>query len=127
MPGGLGIDIAGVEDVDLFLSSADGPTSAAQAVGRSLLHAPGKLWWAPDTGHDVRQYIHGFGDTARIKHNVQAAAEADERVQSADVRVQTSGRELLIVIDLTLISGETATLTVRIDELGRILDSLVLG
>lgn len=123
---GLGIDIAGVEDVDLFLSSADGPTSAAEAVARTLLHAPGALWWAPDLGHDVRQYIHGSGDPTRIEHNVQAAAEADERIKSADVLAEVFGRELRLTIKLIEINSSTSvTLTVRIDELGKVLDASV--
>lgn len=124
----LGIDIGGVEDVDLFLSSTDERTSAAEAAARVLLHGPGKLWWAPDKGHDVRQYVHSTGDAARIKANVQSAVESDERIGSADVDVVVFGKELLITVKLVLISSNTpTTLTVRIDELGKILDAQVLG
>lgn len=123
---GLGIDIAGVEDVDLFLSSADGPTSAAEAAARSILHAPGALWWAPDLGHDVRQYIHGTGDPKQIEHNVRASVEADERIKSADVLAEVFGKELRLTIKLLLINSSTpVTLTVRIDELGKVLDASV--
>lgn len=123
----LGIDIAGVEDVDLFLSSTDEKTSAGEAALRALLHSPGKLWWAPDSGHDVTQYIHSSADPDRIQANVQAACEIDERIKSADVEVTTLGKELRIKIDLTLINGDTATLTLLIDALGKVLDAQVLG
>jgi len=125
---GLGIDIGGVEDVDLFLSSTDPSTAAAEASARVLLHGPGKLWWAPDTGHDVRQYVHGFGDPSRIEHNVQTAIEADERIKSADVKADVFGKELRITVNLTFIGNNApVTLTLRIDELGKVLDAQVLG
>lgn len=124
----LGIDIAGVEDVDLFLSSADPATSAAQAAGRSLLHSPGKLWWAPDAGHDIRQYLNGFGDTDRIQHNAQAAIELDERIKSADVLAESFGNQLKITVNLDFVDNTSdATLTLSIDELGTVLDAQVLG
>lgn len=123
----LGIDIAGVEDVDLFLSSTDPSTSAAQAAARTILHNPGKLWWAPDAGHDVRQYVHGTGDLKRIQHNVQAAIERDERVKSAEIDVTTLGREIKLGVSLVFIDGTTANLTLAIDELGEVLDAQVLG
>jgi len=125
MPG-LGIDIAGVEDIDLFLSSADGSRSAAEAVMRTLLHAPGALWWAPDSGHDVKQYLHGFFDAERTRRGVQAACEREERVKTAKVTASVLGTEIKLSINLTFIDGSTpAILTLSIDQLGKVLDASV--
>ena len=46
---------------------------------RSLQHVPGVLWWAPDSGEDLTQYLHGFFDAERIQRRVQACAEREER------------------------------------------------
>jgi hypothetical protein len=125
MPG-LGIDIAGVDDVDLFLSSADPSRSAAEAVMRSLQHAPGTLWWAPDLGLDMNQFLHGFFDPARVQTQVQACCEREERVRSADVSVAQLGNEIKVTINLIFIDGSTpATLTLSIDQLGSVLDASV--
>jgi hypothetical protein len=125
MPG-LGTDIAGVEDIDLFLSTADPSLAAAQAVMRSLLHAPGLLWWAPDAGHDVKQYLHGFFDAERMRRGIQAACEREERVATAKVTANIFGTEIKLSINLTFIDGSTpATLTLTIDQLGKVLDASI--
>jgi hypothetical protein len=122
----LGIDISGVEDIDLFLSYADGPRAAGESVMRSLLHAAGKLWWATDSGHDVRQYLHAFAAPETIQANVQAQCERDERVQSAAVQASLLGDELRIAVELVLTQDETqVTLTLSINDLGEVLNASV--
>jgi hypothetical protein len=122
----LGIDIGGVEDVDLFLSFADGPRAAAEAVMRSLLHAPGRLWWATDSGHDILQYLHGFFDADRIKTAVQTQAELDERVEAADVDAQVLGDELKITVNLLLTNNPAkVSFTLTVNELGEVLSAAV--
>lgn len=123
----LGIDIAGVEDVDLFLSFGDPKRCAAEAVMRSLTHAPGRLWWAPDSGHDLKQHLHGFAEPERIATSVQSQCERDERVQSASVTAALFGDELRITIDLVLEQDASkVTLTVTINSLGEILDASIV-
>lgn len=125
MPG-LGIDIAGVEDIDLFLSNADPSRAAGEAVMRSLLHPIGMLWWAPDSGHDVKQYLHGFFDAERVQRGVQACCEREERVLTAEVEVTRLGNEIKLSINLTFIDGSTpANLTLSVDQLGKVLDASV--
>lgn len=122
----LGIDISGVEDVDLFLSYTDGPRAAAEAVMRSLLHDAGRLWWAIDSGHDIRRYLHGFFDAGRIQAAVQAQCELDERVELASVEASALGDELKITVNLTLTQDATQVqFTLTVNELGEVLSGTV--
>lgn len=122
----LGIDISGVEDIDLFLSYADGPRAAAEAVMRSLLHDSGRLWWAPDSGHDMRRYLHGFFDADRIQTAVQTQCELDERVDSAAVEAAVLGDELKITVSLTLTNDAgQVQFTLTVNELGEVLSAAV--
>lgn len=126
MANGLGVDIAGVEDIDLFLSMADGSRSAGEAVLRSLLHPQGVLWWAPDSGHDIKQYLHGFFDPERMQRNIQTQCDLDERVKDARVTCTAFGDEIQIAVHLTFIDGSTPVdLTVTIDQLGNVLNAAV--
>ncbi len=121
----LGIDIAGVEDVDLFLSYAEPTLAAAQAVARSLIHSAGKLWWAPDSGHDVRQHLHAFvDDPDRIAAAVQTQCELEERVESASVSATFFGGELRLTINLILTQDAARVqMTLTISALGEVLDA----
>lgn len=122
----LGIDIGGVEDVDLFLSYVDGPRAAAEAVMRGLLHAPGKLWWAPDLGFDVRGLLHQSPSTESVERAVQTQVETDERVDSADVAAAIFGDELRITVALTLTQDPTKVqFTLTVNQLGEVLDASV--
>lgn len=122
----LGIDIGGVEDVDLFLSYVDGPRATAEAVMRGLLHAPGKLWWAPDLGFNVRGLLHQFFDADRIERAVQAQIETEERVDSADVTATALGDELRLAVELVLTQDlAKVQFTLTINQLGEVLDASV--
>lgn len=122
----LGIDVAGVDDVDLFLSYAEPAESAAQAVARSLLHSPGKLWWAPDSGHNVNQYLHTFFEPERVQSAVQQQAELEERVAAASVVASRLGDEMQLQINLTLTDDDSQVqMTLAIDALGEVLDASI--
>lgn len=122
----LGTDIGGVEDVDRFLSYVDGPRAAAEAVMRGLLHSPGKLWWAPDLGFNVRGLLHQFFEAERIQRAVQTQVETDERVDSADVTATVFGDELRIAVDLILTQDATKVqFTLTVNQLGAVLDASV--
>lgn len=126
MANALGIDIGGVEDVDRFLSYSDGPRAAAEGVMRGLLHAPGKLWWAPDLGYDLRGALHQFFDAERIQRAVQAQVETDERVESADVTAVAFGEELRVSVNLILTQdGAKVQFTLTVNQLGAVLDASV--
>lgn len=122
----LGIDIGGVEDVDLFLSYVEGPRATAEAVMRGLLHAPGKLWWAPALGFDVRSLLHQSPTAERVERAVQTQVESDERVEAADVAAAIFGDELRITVGLTLTQDPTKVqFTLTVNQLGEVLDASV--
>ena len=126
MANALGIDIGGVEDVDLFLSYSEGPRAAAEAVMRGLLRAPGKLWWAPDLGFDVRGLLHQSPSAESVERAVQNQVETEERVDSADVSAVIFGDELRVTVDLTLTQDPTKVqITLTVNQLGEVLDASV--
>lgn len=122
----LGVDIAGVDDISPMLSLADEKLSAAQAVMTTLLHGPGKLWWARDVGYDIRQHLHRDADNAAMVAAVQQQCEADERVDTASVDVTRDGAALTIGISLELSNAETAELTLAVGAVGDLLKVEVL-
>lgn len=124
----LGIDIAGVEDVDLFLSYAEPKRAAAEAVMRSLTHAAGRLWWAPESGHDLKSHLHSFtDDLERIQTAVLDQCEREERVRSATVEAVVFGDELRITINIILESdGSRVQLTLTINLLGEVLNASIV-
>lgn len=125
----LGIDIRGVDDVSPMLELADGPRSAAEAVMTQLLHAPGHLWWAPEIGHDLRQYLHRQVDTDALERAVVEQCLTDERVIAAEAHAELSGpitrQELSLRVELTLSTAETAEFTVTVSQAGDVLFTAV--
>lgn len=122
MPAPLGIDIAGVQDVDPYLSFATPQRSAADAVMRSLFHEPGALWWAPDRGWHLAQHLHGFFDAEVIESGVKAQVEADERVESVEVRAEQFGTECQLTIEVVWTNDSAATtFTVTVDRAGSVI------
>ena len=118
----LGRDIKGVTDVDKFLTLTNPPRAAAEAVMRSLLHNPGILWWAPERGHDLHQYLHAFFDKERIELAVRQQAEREERVDSARVTATLLGTELQLQVELTLTQDEAkVAFTLNIGSLGEVI------
>jgi hypothetical protein len=122
----LGIDITGVEDVDPFLTLAEGPRAAAEAAMVSLLHAPGTLWWAPDRGYDLRQHLNSFASPERVQRAVLSQVEQGERVESAQCSVTVLGNEMQIEVSLILTEdGGAVQFTLTINELGEVLNASV--
>ena len=118
----LGRDIKGVTDVDKFLTLTNPPRAAAEAVMRSLLHNPGILWWAPDQGHNLHNYLHAFFDKERIELAVRQQAEREERVDSARVTATLLGTELQLQVELTLTQDEAkVAFTLNIGSLGEVI------
>lgn len=119
---GLGIDIRGVDDIDLYLSYGDEKQSTGDSIVRVLFHEAGALWWAPDRGYHLARHLHGFFNKDQIQENVKSQIEADERVDSCTVTVEEFGRECRIKIEATLIQNAGAVeYTVSVSELGVIL------
>lgn len=75
------------DDLDANLSVVSGVTGLGQALARRLRTPRGGLWYAPDYGTDLRQYVLGPVYSARALE-MAAAAECrkDERVEAARAR-----------------------------------------
>ena len=122
----LGSDISGIVDCDKYMSLASPGRSAAQAVARAQTHENGVLWWAPDRGHPLTQYMHSEENIPRLKQKVRQEAERDERVTAAQVDAVLYGEELTVTIKLELTNNEAdVTLTLTIDQLGSVINTQV--
>lgn len=126
----LGTDIAGIDDIDPMLSLADGRLAAAQAVMTTLLHGPGRLWWAPEVGYDIRQHLHASFDAEAIQRAVESQCTADERVDTAVCTVTVEGpltaQTMTLATDLVLTNAETAELTLSVNQVGDVINTGVL-
>jgi hypothetical protein len=123
---GLGIDISGTGDIDPMLSFSDGPRSVAEAVIVSFTHNPGALWWAPSRGVNVMHFLHEDNGPDEIQRMLQAQAEADERVQSADVVVSIVGKVINVECRLTLINkAGDVEFTLTVSEAGKVLSAAI--
>lgn len=124
----LGIDIAGVDDVDSFLTLADGPQAAGEAAMTALLHESGILWWAPDRGYDLRQHLNSFATPERVQRAVVSQVEQGERVESAECSVTILGNEMQIEVAIILTEEDGAVeFTLTINEVGEVLSSAVIS
>lgn len=123
---GLGIDIGGISDVDLMLSYTDEKTAVAQAVAVSLSHGPGVLWWAPQRGFNLVGALHSDMTTDEIEQGVRSEAEAEERVESADVSVsETFKGSFEVRVNLTLINNAgDVQLTITVDQAGAAINAI---
>lgn len=122
----LGLDIGGVDDFDAFLSYTTPAQAAGERVMCSLLHAPGTLWWAPDRGTDIRQFLHRDASSDEIQIAVAAEAEKEETVESAIVVATKFGDELQLRVELTLTQDEgRVTLTLAVNQVGDVLAAAV--
>jgi phage baseplate assembly protein W len=83
----LGTDFNLGEDLDANLSLVSGVTGLGQALARRLRTPRGGLWYAPDYGTDLRQYVLAPVFSARAME-MAAAAECrkDERVEAVKAR-----------------------------------------
>jgi hypothetical protein len=120
----LGTDIAGVVDVDAYLSvSNDGPRAAAEAVAAGLLHPAGTLWWSPESGFSLPDQLHRSASTQEILAGVEQQCLRDERVVSAEVTANKVGGDLSLSVALELTNGDTADLTLTVDAFGEVLSA----
>lgn len=99
-------------DLDLRGRLIEGRRLAAEAVLKRWLTPRGSLFWNPDFGHDVRQYLSMRLDAGRLYAvgiALAAEAEKDERIASAEVSVEALGsgatRRLRIVAKLVDAEG----------------------
>jgi len=111
-----GSDFAGVMDISPTLREVSGRRCVAENVACRLISPRGCLWYAPDYGFDVRQFLSGhLKDTGPIAAGVIEQAEQEERVDSADAKVTFIGNALTIRLSLVLSEG-TFAFTLSIDQ-----------
>lgn len=111
---GFGSDIstfAGPDRNDLhpFLPLITGKRAVAEAVARRLLTPRGLLPWAQGEGFDVRDLLgQGFTPAALQSFSAQISteAEADERVQSAEVTITFNEPRQALAISVRLRTAE---------------------
>lgn len=122
------VDDLGALDVDRFLTLVDERRSVAQSLMSSILHGAGRLWWIPDSGVDLQGYLHSSTPASVIESAVVKQLELEERVDTSTVAVEVFGDELILAAEIFLTDDESAiTLTLRIDELGTVLDASIVG
>lgn len=97
-----GIDLAGVDDLSPGLTVVSGRLGLIQAIARRLITPRGGLFYDPDYGYDVRQFLSGdVRSTSEIASGVSAEAEKDERVAQASASVSFVGNTLMISLSIT--------------------------
>jgi hypothetical protein len=99
----------GVFDLDPT-GAVDTPEHAlAMAVARRFVVERGGLFYDPEYGLDLRQYLNkGMtrGELFRLRFLVQSEAEKDERIISAEADVQfTSAQTLVVKLECTTALG----------------------
>ena len=96
-----GNDTEAVSDLTFARRQVDGEIMMAQAMARRLTTRRGELFYAPDYGYDLRQFLKGsVPPTSVINGNIENELLKDERI--ADVTAETTFNQL------------TETLTARV-------------
>ena len=93
----LGLDLAGVDDISPNLATVSGRRALIQAIARRLITPRGGLFYDPDYGFDLRQFLSGItASPGAIASGAAAEAEKDERVDQASAVVAFSGNALMV-------------------------------
>jgi hypothetical protein len=113
-----GTDFAGVEDLDAGLSVVSGGTGLMQAVSRRWITSAGELFYAPDYGEDLHQWIGANVITGRIEARLEAEALKDERVKSCSVSVEYVPEEKLFRVKAAVTgkNSDSYRLTLDVSE-----------
>lgn len=83
-----GLDISCVDDIDPSLSLVSGSEGLMQAVARRWMTRAGELFYDPDYGTDIHDWIGTMVVAGRIEARLEAEALKDERVRSCSVAVE---------------------------------------
>jgi hypothetical protein len=111
-----GSDFSVVEDFGATMSVVTGPIVVAQAVARRLQTPRGGLWYDPNYGTDMRQFVNGHATAFQIATAIESEALKDERVERASAEVAITQDRVVAVVTLQLADGPF-TLTVTASEL----------
>ena len=102
---------------------ASGPRNVANALSRRLVTPRGGLFYDPDYGFDVRDYLGvalGRGKLAELIQGVEGECLKDVRVQSVVATVKVVGNpstELTLTLSLTLADGPAFDLVMSVQAL----------
>jgi|SRR5688572_24942202 len=122
----LGKDIGGIGDLDSFLSFVDGPQAAGERVMCSLMHSPGVIWWAPDRGTNLLDFLHRDASAEEMQMAIEGEIAKEEAVETSVVSVVKFGSEAQIRIELSLTQDEgKVTLTLAVDKVAGVLAAAV--
>jgi len=119
MADSLGSDFSCVTDLDVNLAVVSGRTALAQALCRRLMTRRAGLWYAPNYGTDLRQFL----NTAPVQTSiVEQAAEneclKDERVEDISATAEHLEARQTIQLKLRITeAGGTFDLTVLVSAL----------
>lgn len=122
----LGIDIAtpGAADLDPYFGLVSEGRCLVEALARRLVTPRGSLFYAPQYGYDLRQWINADLDAGDLREIERAAAEecrADERVDDAALEATFSDDRLTITGVVYAVTGRTYRLTLAVSEVSVIL------
>jgi phage baseplate assembly protein W len=105
---GLGVDLDCLTDITPGLALAAGTDNLMKALARRLITPRGGLFYDPDYGLDLREYLHAGVTAAQIatlSGSVEAEVEKDPRVQSADASVSFVGATMMVRVVVNPIAG----------------------
>ena len=102
MTGELGSDFSCTDDLDPNWGVVSGTTCLGQALYRRLTTKRGALWYDPNYGTDIRQYLNSSTPINVIGQAVENECRKDERVEDVEAFVETDA------------AGETYTIAVRV-------------
>ncbi len=111
-----GSDFSCITDLDAKLSTVSGPLVVGQAILRRYITPRGGLWYDPEYGTDLRQFLNGARSRFAVARACELEALKDDRVQQASAEVEITRDTMTIVVRLTLADGPFA-LTVSVSSL----------
>jgi phage baseplate assembly protein W len=106
-----GVDIDCLNGHGFVWALASGPRNVANAIGRRLITPRGGLFYDPDYGFDVREYLGVAltrGKLAELIQGVESEALKDVRVQAVVAAVTVTGNPstaLKLSLSITLADG----------------------
>lgn len=115
----LGVDFSGLDDIDANLTLVDGRLGYAQAIFRRLTTPRGRLFYDPEYGIDIREFVKQSGFSAtQVSRLIEGECLKDERTLNAAAEVTFNEATEEMKIDLTLIDDEGPfTLTLNVTAL----------
>jgi phage baseplate assembly protein W len=100
-----GTDLHCADDLDPTMPEVTGRVALVQAILRRLSTPPGSLFYDPDYGIDVREYV-GEGldaaDLFYVQTEIERECLKDERVRAAQARVSLDASTGVLTISLQL-------------------------